>query len=83
MPKLRSTPLYLSPNNDIWPRRVFHGKTKKAIYILQRGLICAICEGRQGTDLPIGKINFNEISFNLQIFIDFINYIVQLWKGNA
>ena len=74
--------LYM-PNKHIWPRCGLHVKTKKAIYFAQRGLICAIWDGRQVGKLPIGKINFYEIGFNLQVFIDFINYIIQLWKGNA
>ena len=77
------TPSYLYPNKGIWSRRAFHEKTKKAIYFDQRGLICAIWEARQGGKLPIGQIDFYEIGFNLQILIDFINYIMKLWTGNA
>ena len=83
LPKMRLAPSYICLNKHIWPRRGLHMKTKKAIYFAQRGLICAIWDGRQVGKLPIGKINFYEIGFNLQIFIDFTNYIMQLWKGNA
>ena len=58
-------------------------KTKKAIYFWKRGLICAIFEVRQVTNLPIGKIKFDQNASILQTLTSPMFYSHKLWRGNA